>query len=364
MTDWKNPPKLFIPGPVHVLPEVLQQLSLYTLGHRGKEYSQLHGETVKMLKQILFTEQNVFLSTSSASGIWEASMRNCVDDSETVLCCMCGAFSDKWAAVAASCGKNVEHLKSEWGMPTTPEMIDEKLKTGKYAAITLVYNETSTGVKNPVYEISKMMKEKYPDVLVFVDSVSAMVGSPIHFDQLGWDVTFASVQKAFAIPPGLAVFAVSNRAMEKSKTVKNRGYYFDFQEFAKSGEKDQTPTTPAIPQIMALNYQCHKLVKEGMENVWKRHTEMAKYVQAWAKENFALFAAEQYASDTLTTIKNTRKIKVSDLISAVKNKHNWAFGNGYGKLKEETFRIAHMGDITLSDLKQLLGWIDEELKSM
>lgn len=362
MVDWKNPPRLFIPGPVHVLPDVLQQLSRYTLGHRGKEYAQLHKETVDMLKKILFTEQHVFLSTSSASGIWEGAVRNCVDANETVLATCCGAFSDKWADVVKSCGKNVEPLKVEWGQATTPELIDKKLSEGKYSAITLVYNETSTGLTNPVYEISEMMKKKYPDVLVFVDAVSAMVGLPLHFDQLGWDVVFASVQKAFAIPPGLTVFAVSKRAMEKSKKVAGRGYYFDFQEFAKSAEKDQTPTTPAIPHIMALNYQCHKLVKEGMENVWKRHKEMAAYVKNWAKQRFALFCDEKYASNTLTTIKNTKNIAVGDVIKAVQAKHNTAFGNGYGKLKDVTFRIAHMGDITLQDVKEVCQWIDDEVK--
>ena len=361
MVDWKNPPRLFIPGPVKVNEDVLQQLARPTLGHRGKEYAQLHGDTVSMLKQILFTDQNVFLSTSSASGIWEAAIRNCVGFDEVVLCTCCGAFSDKWAGVARSCGRNVEELKVDWGKPTTAEMIDEKLAAGKYAAVTLVYNETSTGLTNPVYQISEMMKDKYPDVLVFVDAVSGMVGLPMHFDDLGWDVTFASVQKAFAIPPGLAVAAVSNRALEKSKIVPGRGYYFDFQQFAKSAEKSQTPTTPNVPHIMALNYQCEKLVAEGMENVWKRHKEMGDFVRAWATEKFGLFCDEKYASNTLTTVKNTRGINVAETIKALQDKHNTIFGNGYGKLKEETFRIAHMGDINLDDLKELLGWIDEEI---
>ena len=315
MVDWKNPPRLFIPGPVKVNDDVLQQLARPTLGHRGKEYAQLHGETVDMLKKLLFTNQHVFLSTSSASGIWEACFRNCVGPNDTVLATCCGAFSDKWAEVGKECGKNVDVLKAEWGQATTPEMIDKKLATGKYAAVTLVYSETSTGLINPVYEISEMLKKKYPDVLVFVDCVSAMVGMPMHFDQLGWDVALASVQKAFAIPPGLAVAVVSKRAMEKSKTVPGRGYYFDFQAFAKNAEKNQTPTTPAIPHIMALNYQCKKLLAEGMENTWARHKKMGDFVRGWAKEKFALFCEEKYASNTLTTIKNTRGIKVSDVIA-------------------------------------------------
>jgi len=361
MADWKNPPRLFIPGPVKVDGDVLEQLARPTLGHRGKEYAELQGETVAMLKKILFTEQNVFLSTSSASGIWEAAIRNCLGPGESLLATGCGAFSDKWGDVARMCGADVDELKVDWGQPVLPELIDEKLATGKYAAITLVHNETSTGLTNPVVEISEMMKAKYPDVLVFVDSVSGMVGLPLKFDELGWDVAFASVQKAFAIPPGFAVAAVSNRALEKSKGVPNRGYYFNFELWAKSAEKSQTLVTPNVQHIMALNYQCHKLVNEGMENVWKRHVEMAEFVRGWAKENFELFCEEKYASNTLTTIKNSKGINVAETIAAVQQKHNTIFGNGYGKLKEQTFRIAHMGDITMSDLKELLGWIDEEI---
>jgi len=332
-----------------------------TLGHRGKEYSELQAETVDMLKKILFTEQNVFLSTSSGSGIWEAAIRNCIAPGETVLATCCGAFSDKWADVIELCGRSVDRLTVEWGQPTTPELIEAKLAAGNYAAVTLVYNETSTGLTNPVYEISKMMKAKFPDVLVFVDTVSGMAGLPLHFDELGWDVAFASVQKAFAIPPGFTVAAVSNRAIEKSKSVPDRGYYFNFEQWAKSAAKSQTLVTPSVQHIMALNYQCHKLVKEGMENVWARHKSMAEFVRGWAKQKFEIFCDEQYASDTLTTVKNTRGIDVAATIKAVQQKHNTAFGNGYGKLKGETFRIAHMGDITMDDLKELLGWIDEEI---
>jgi len=361
MVDWKNPPRLFIPGPVKVNEDVLQQLARPTLGHRGKEYAQLHEETTQMLKKVLLTKQNIFLSTSSASGIWEAAIRNCVAPDETILATCCGAFSDKWATVAKDCGRKVDELKVDWGEPILAEMIDEKLSSGKYAAITLVYNETSTGLTNPVYEISKMMRQKYPNVLVFVDAVSAMVALPMHFDELGWDVAFASVQKAFAIPPGFAVAVVSNRAMEKSKSVPARGYYFNFELWAKQAQKNQTLVTPSIPHIMALNYQCQRLLKEGMENVWARHVQMGEFVRAWAKENFALFCDEKYASNTLTAVKNTKGINVAETINAIQQKHNTIFGNGYGKLKEQTFRIAHMGDITLDDLKELLGWIDEEI---
>ena len=225
----------------------------------------------------------------------------------------------------------------------------------------MVYNETSTGLTNPVDEISKMMKAKYPDVLVFVDTVSGMVGLPLHFDELGWDVAFASVQKAFGIPPGFTVAAVSNRAVEKSKSVPGRGYYFNFELWAKSAAKSQTLVTPSVQHVFALNYQCQKLVKEGMENVWARHKAMAEFVRGWATQKFEIFCDDQYASNTLTTIKNTRGINVAETIAALQARHGTVFGNGYGKLKQETFRIAHMGDITMDDVKEVTGWIDEEI---
>ncbi len=362
MADWRNPPRLFIPGPVQVYDDVLKQLARPTLGHRGKDYAQLQQETVDLLKKVLFTDQYVFLSTSSASGIWEACIRNCVKPGEKVLATCCGAFSDKWAEVVRDCGRQVDILKVEWGKPVTPDLIDQRLASGGYAAITLVYSETSTGLINPVYEIAEMMKAKYPGVLVFVDAVSAMVGMPIHFDKLGWDVGFASVQKAFALPPGFAVAAVSKRAIEKSKSVPDRGYYFNFELWAEAAEKNQTLVTPSIPHIMGLRYQAEKFVNEGMENVWKRHKEMGDYTRGWAKAKWALFCEEKYASNTLTTIKNTRGVKMADLIAAVKKKHNTIFSDGYGKLKENTFRIAHMGDISLAEVKELTGWIDEETK--
>jgi aspartate aminotransferase-like enzyme len=231
---------------------------------------------------------------------------------------------------------------------------------GQVLAITLVYSETSTGVINPVFDITEMMKKKYPEVLVFVEAVSAMVGMPIHFDQLGWDIVFASVQKAFTIPPGMAVFAVSKRAMEKSKTVPQRGYYFDFQEFAKSNEKNQTPTTPSIPHIFALHFQCEKLLKEGMENVEAAQGDGRLHWHGPSKAR-ALCRGEvrpEHPDDGQECPQHQHR----RLNKALQAKHNTVIGNGYGKLKDLTFRIAHMGDITLRDIKELLGWIDEETK--
>jgi predicted phosphoserine aminotransferase len=361
MANWRAPPKLYIPGPVHTCDDILNALSGYPLGHRAPEYSQLHEEVVTMLKQLLFTEQNVFLVSSSGSGIWEASIRNCIQRDEKVLNIGCGAFSDKYHGVTKSCEREADMVAIEWGKECTVADIDAALAKDNYAAVTVVHNETSTGVTNDIEAIGKMIHEKYPNTLFFVDSVSGMAGLPLKFDQWHIDVVFASMQKAFGVPPGLAVCVVSDRALAKSEMVPGRGYYFDFQEYKKMAAKNQTPQTPAIPQIMALHKRCEMLIAEGMENVWARHKAMADYVRSWATENFELFAPEGCRSNTLTTITNTKGIDIKKVNAALFKKHGWVFGNGYGKLKDKTFRIATMGDVTIDDLKQFTSWIDAEI---
>jgi aspartate aminotransferase-like enzyme len=289
----------------------------------------------------------------------EGAIRNCVN--KDVLCCVNGAFSDRWFKIAQKCDRNADTITLDWGKAIKPEMIEEKLNLKKYEAVTLVQNETSTGVRAPIEEITKMMKN-YPDVLLLVDTVSSLMGDNIEIDNWGIDVTLASSQKAFALPPGLAVCVVSDKALKKAGTVKGRGHYCDFvglkDYFDKKG---QTPSTPAITLMYAMDKQLDKIKAEGMDNRYKRHLDMANYVQDWAKKHFSLFAEPGFESVTVTCINNTKNISVADLNKELGTR-NFAISNGYGKLKEQTFRIAHMGDLTLDEIKELIKNIDEILK--
>ena len=354
--SWKKHTKLFIPGPVEVYPDVLNELAIPTIGHRSGEFKDLYADTIPKLKEILYTDQEVFLSTSSATGVWEGSLRNLVN--KKVLSCMNGAFSDKWYDVALLNGKQADKLQIDWGKAIKPEMIDEKLATGEYDAITFVHNETSTGVANPLYDVAEIVK-KYPDVMFIVDAVSSMTAMKIEIDKLGIDCCLASVQKAFAIPPGLAVFTVSNKAMEKMEKVENRGYYFDFKTFKKYADKNNTPSTPPIPQIFALNLKVTKMLEEDIDNRFARHKERKEMVHSWAKgKGFELFPEPGYESDSLTCIANNKEIDVKDLNNKLREK-GMVISNGYGKLADKTFRIAHMGDTKPDEIKELLGNIDE-----
>jgi aspartate aminotransferase-like enzyme len=349
--------RLFIPGPTEVRSENLAALAKPQIGHRSDEFKGLYSRVGPKLQQLLETKDPVFLFTCSSTGVWEAAIRNGVR--QRVLCCMQGAFSDRWLKVAETNGKEAVPLKVEWGRAITAQAIDKELAKGGYDAIAVVHNETATGVMNRMDEIAAVMR-KYPDVTFLVDAVSSMAGVRIPVAEWGIDVCLAGLQKAFALPAGLTVAAVSARVLDKAKTVKNRGYYFDFLDMLKYHERGQTPATPAIPQIQALDAQLDDILAETPEGRFARHEALARIVREWARRHFALFAEEGYESPTLTCITNTRGISVSGLNKEL-GKQWAAISNGYGDLKEKTFRIAHMGDTQEWEIRGLLAVIDRIL---
>ena len=351
--------KLFIPGPTHVVDEVLEAMAVPMIGHRDSLYSDMHGAVVEKLKKMLYTDNRIYLSTSSSTGMMEGAIRNCVQ--KKALMTNCGAFSKRWAQIATANGKETEVITVEMGEAVTPEMVDEKLAQGGFDSVCITHNETSTGVTNPIKEIAALVKEKYPDVLVLVDTVSIMSGAEIRVDDWDLDVVLAGTQKAFALPPGLCVVTVSDAAYARSETTENKGYYFDFVALEGKAVKNQTPATPAISLINALNVQMDRILAEGVENRFARHAAMAKYVQDWARKYFELYADdERYLSPTITNIKNTRGISVADLNKELA-KRGAMLSNGYGALKEKSFRIAHMGDLQMKDLKWLTDQIEDIL---
>jgi aspartate aminotransferase-like enzyme len=350
--------KLFIPGPVEIAPEVLNAMATPMIGHRMKEYAVLHGGVTRKLKQVLATEDRVFLATSSAFGVMEGAVRNLVGRRCANFCN--GAFSDKWHDVTRRCGKEADAFKAQWGEPVTPEMVDAALATGKYDAMTLIHNETSTGVMSPLPEIAEVLR-RYPDVVSIIDTVSSMSAIPIPVGELGIDCCIFGVQKAFALPPGLAVFTATQKALDRAATVEGRGYYFDFLEFAANDDKDNTPSTPCISQIYAMDCQLDRFLAEGLEARYARHRALAERVRGWVRERgFGFLAAEPYRSLTLTCATNDRGVDLATLKKRL-GERGYAFDDGYGKIKGKTFRIAHMGDLAMDELEEFLVVVDEEL---
>ena len=345
--------KLFIPGPVEVSPKTLAAFSRPMIGHRGSDFKALYGSIQPQLQTLFGTKQPVFLSTSSAWGVMEGAIRNLVH--KRVLCCMLGAFSDKWLDVSKRCGKEADALQVEWGDYIQPAALEEKLATGDYDTVTLIHNETSTGVMNPLAEICAVVR-KYPDVLLIVDTVSSFSAVPIAMDALGIDVLLTGSQKALALPPGLALFAVSEKAFARTAQTRDRGYYFDFIEFKKNQEGDMTPSTPSIGHIYALQSKLEDIFNEGLEARHARHARTNTLVHDWVTANgFGFFAPEGYRSRTLTCISNERGVDVAAWIARVKKQYHFVFDGGYGKLKGRTFRISNMGDETEETMGELLS---------
>ncbi len=348
---------LFIPGPVNVSKDCREKMILPIIAHRSPEMGNLHKDITSYLQKLLFTQNDIIMSTSSSTGYMEAAIRNCVGE-KGVLNVINGAFAERWYDIAKANGKEADMLEIPWGKAVDRKTLNEALDQKEYDAVCITHNETSTGVMTPLKDIYKTVKDH--NCLLLVDSVSGAGGIEARIDDWEIDVFFFGLQKCMALSPGLAVGSVSKQALEKAVTIPNRGLYFDFIDLKKYHDKNgMQPATPVIPIYYQLQYQLHKIIdEEGIENRWARHTIMADYTRNWAKnKGLSLFADEHVASNTVTCIES-KGIHVSKLKADLMKK-GYFFSEGYGKFKESNFRIAHMGDRTLEEVKKYLKTIDD-----
>jgi predicted phosphoserine aminotransferase len=300
----------------------------------------------------------VYVSTSSGTGLWEAAVRNLVHTK--CLNLVNGAFGERWRKTTIANGKQSIVVEADWGSPIRPADVKALLERERVDAVTLVHSETSTGVLNPLVDIAGVVG-RYPEVLLLADTVSSLGGMNIPVGDLGIDVCLASSQKALALPPGLSLVSVSDRALARAREVKNRGYYFDFLVFDEYLARGQTPSTPPISLLYALDYQLDRILAEGLESRFRRHWTMASAVWHWAEERgFELFAEKGCRSPTVTVIRNTRGVDISALQAHLRGR-NMVIAEGYGPLRDKTFRIAHMGDVTPVEVQEVLTAIDEFL---
>jgi aspartate aminotransferase-like enzyme len=352
-------PKLFTVGPVYVRDEVREEMSRQMFSHRSGDYTGLHGGVVPKLKELLFTENHVLIYPSSATGIWESAARNCVE--KKALCCAQGSFSKRFGKVIEANGKGVDWLDKEEGQAILPDELDTALSNSDADSVAMVYNETATGVMNPLEELMKVCKKH--GVLTMVDVVSAVGGAPLYVDKWGIDICLFSVQKCLAVPPGLACASVSSRALERSERAVNKGYYFDMKELEKHHLKNQTPATPPIPQIFALSKALDFILEEGVEKVWERHKKVSDFCKKRCVEmGFELFPDPKYASRTLSCISTKSKgINAKELLAKMKEKQ-YIVGSGYGSHKEDSFRVGNMGNVYMGDMEEMLEVMEEVLK--
>ena len=356
----KPPQRLFVPGPTDVHPAALAAQELPMIGHRSAELESLFGKCSEQLQQIYCTEARVFTVAASGSGLQEAAIRNAVGG--RVINFVNGAFSQRWHDVSVGCGKEAIAVEAAWCTAVKPAQVEEALLAalaeGPVDAITVVHNETSTGVASPVDAIAECVRRVSPETLILVDAVSSFSGVKLPFDAWGLDMLLTSSQKALAVPPGLAIAAVSDRLMARAKSVPNRGWYFDLLQLEKYRQRSTTPATPAISLLRALSVQLDRIFAEGLEARFNRHAFCGQMSREWAMANgFGLMAERGYESDTVTTVENGRGVDIGALGKFL-GTCGMQIADGYGPYKGKAFRIGHMGEVWPSDLERLFGAID------
>lgn len=352
--------KLFIPGPTMVHPDVLAKMGTPMISHRSSAASDLQRSCTEKIQQLMFTRNPIVFSTSSGTGLMEGCIRSLTAKKAIVF--SVGAFGKRWYELAKLNGIPADLHEETPGHPTLPETVRRYLKTGEYDTVAITHNETSTGIMNPVEAIAEVMQD-YPDVVWMVDTVSSLGGAKVEVDRLGIDVCVSSSQKALALPPGLALASVSDKAKARCKQVGPRGYYLDLGTMLRFiEEKDhQYHCTPSLSHLFALDFQMDRILKEGLENRFIRHMEMAEFTINWANHFFETFPMPGFESLTVTCIKNTRSLDITALNNHLR-KEGMVISNGYGAWKDSTFRIGHMGELTLDDLIQVTESIEKFAK--
>lgn len=360
--------RFFLPGPTEVHPAVLEATARPVIGHRGSEMSRLLAEADAPLRALFRTSRPVYVSTSSATGLMEASVRNGVR--RRALSLTNGAFSERYRDLVTDCGREGETYAVPWGEAHDPAEVERRLRAGGFDAVTVVHSETSTGVLNPLAEIAGAVRRAEAatgeEVLLLVDGVTSVGGGLVESEAWGLDWVLTGSHKALALPPGLAFGAASARLLERAGTLGGRGQYFDLLEFDRYWQKHQTPNTPAVNLIYGLVEQMRRIAVETVEGRAERHQRMAERCWEWVRERgprwgLSLFAPEGRRSLTVTAIALPGALKGGE-VSARLGERGFTIGAGYGKLKDSTIRIGHMGDHTVAELNTLLLALEEVLE--
>ena len=359
-TQKKTFGSFFLPGPTEVRPEVLAAMTQPMIGHRVSEMEELIGHIQPRLRTIFNTRRPVYISASSATGLMEGAVRN--GARRRVLSLVNGAFSSRFHQIAQATGLRADPLEVEWGAGHTADMLEHALSRGIYDAVTVVHSETSTGALNPIRELAKVTAAA-GDVVLLVDSVSGACGAEVRADDWGLDFILTGSQKSFALPPGLAFGVAQESVLERAKSKKDRGVYFDFLEFEKNIQKNQTPNTPAVSLLYALKAQVDRIEEEGMSARLKRHRAMAERTWEWCDElGLEILVADRaFRSPTVTCVRCPEGMTGPQIAAGIK-KHGFQIATGYGPMKDATFRIGHMGDHTPDRLDLLLDALQKVLK--
>jgi len=352
--------RFFLPGPTEVYPDILAALSRPMIPHRGKDMRELIAGMVDPLKQLFRTQRRVLVGTCSATGFMEMAVRSGVR--QRALSLVSGAFGERFAAIVVAAGRDGVRLNVPPGQTIEPDMLHDAILRSEVDAVTVVHSETSTGALAPLEALAQVMRP-HPEVLLLVDAVTSLAGSPVETDAWGLDFVFTGSQKALALPPGLALGVASERMLERAKTIPERGAYLDVLAFDEAAAEMQSTNTPAISFYYALDAQLKRIAAEGgTEARWRRHDAMRQAVEQWVAGpggalGFSYLPAEGRRSWTVSCLKVPQG-KNGRAIAQALGERGWTIGSGYGSLKESTIRIGHMGDHTVAGVQGVLAEVE------
>ena len=355
---------LRIPGPSPIPPSVQRAMTQPMIGHRGAETSEMIRRIEPELKKVFGTKQDVMIITGSGTSGLETAAVNVAAEGDEVLVLVSGSFGDRFAKICEEYKMKTHRIEVEWGEEIVVEDVANFLKENKQIkAVFMTHCETSTGILNPIAELSKTVQEN-SDALVIVDGVSCVGGVEAEMDAWGVDIFVTGSQKAMMLPAGLAFIAVSDKAWEVIEENEQSRFYLDLRRYRDNLDKDTTPFTPALSLIFGLEQSLKLMLEEGLENVYARHTLMKNMTRAAIKAlNIPLLTEDDVASATVTAVKPDN-FDPEALRKSVKTNFNLSLAGGQAHLKGKIFRIGHMGYCTPGDVLQYLGIIELGLRDI
>jgi aspartate aminotransferase-like enzyme len=348
---------LLIPGPTPVPPSVLLSGARPMVNHRGPEFAQLIRDCTEGLKRVFQTRHDVFILTGAGTGGLEAAVVNMLSPGDKVLAVSIGVFGDRFASIAEAFGADVEKMSFEMGQAADPQKIKQRLDADtekEIKAVLVTQNETSTGVMNDLSVIGPIIHEH--GALALVDGISSLLAMDCQMDNWGLDVVVATAQKAFMVPPGISFIAANSYAMAAMEQAKMPRVYWDLKRAKQYFEQGQTPWTPAMPQFWQLGDALKIIEQEGLQASFARHARMGRMARAGVQAlGLKLFADPTHASSAVTAVWKPDDIKTADLRKLLHEKYGVVLAGGQGKVKDDIFRIGHLGYTREVDIIAALG---------
>lgn len=353
-----RPINLRIPGPTPVPPQVLEALARPVIAHRGPEAQALVDRLRSKLRRAFQTAHEVLVFTASGTGGMEAAVANLLSPGDRVLVVSGGVFGERWVDLASAYRAEVDVLRHPHGTAFVPEEIAARLaRHGPYRALFVTHNETSTGVTNDLRALAQALApwgEARP--LLVVDAISSLGAVDLQTDAWGCDVVVTGSQKALMAPPGLALVSVSPRALAAAERATNPRFYWDFRRMYRDAvERKQTPFTPAVSLLQALDVALDLLLAEGLERSFRRHQELADFFRDGAAELGLEFLAQAHCrSNTVTALLIPQGMAAEALVRRLRDEFGVEVAGGQGPLKGKVFRVGHMGWVSREDLQAVL----------